>query len=335
MAQKHGRRIAFRVWLLGEARGRVKVIGRSQAFGIVQALIGKIAAFDAPVLIEGETGTGKELAARAIHYGGARAACPFVPVNCGALPDSLIENELFGHRRGAFTDAREDKPGLVELARGGTLFLDEVDALTPKGQVTLLRFLQDQQFRPLGGRREEQANVRVIAASNRSLERQVEADAFRLDLLYRLKLLHLSLPPLRERRADIALLAEHFVRACSARYRKPVLPLEPATLAWFERYSWPGNIRELENLVQREFLLAEGMCIAIAAPSTVLARAAEPAPETELNYRQAKRRAIREFESSFLAQLIGQANGNISAAARLSGTERRHLGRLLKKHNLQ
>jgi DNA-binding NtrC family response regulator len=310
------------------------LIGRSRAFGIVQALIGKIAAFDAPVLIEGETGTGKELAARAIHYGGARAARPFVPVNCGALPDSLIENELFGHRRGAFTDARDDKPGLVELARGGTLFLDEVDALTPKAQVTLLRFLQDQQFRPLGGRREEQADVRVVAASNRSLERQVEAGAFRIDLLYRLKLLHLTLPPLRERQADIALLVEHFLRACSARYGKPALPLDPATLAWFERYSWPGNIRELENMVQREFLLAEGPCVSIAAPPTAVAPAAETPPEPLLNYRRAKRHAIEEFESKFLARLIGQANGNISAAARISGTERRHLGRLLKKHNL-
>src|SRR5512145_151026 len=179
------------------------MIGRSPAFRIADALMNKMCAYDAPVVIEGETGTGKELAARAIHYRGARAARPFVPVNCGAIPDSLIESELFGHRRGAFTDARTDKPGLVDLARGGTLFLDEVDALTPKAQVTLLRFLQDHQFRPLGGRSEEQADVRIVTASNRVLERQVEAGAFRIDLLYRIKLLHLTLPPLRERRADI------------------------------------------------------------------------------------------------------------------------------------
>jgi two-component system response regulator GlrR len=308
------------------------MIGRSVAFRIADALIEKMSAFDAPVLIEGETGTGKELAARAIHYRGARRDRPFVPVNCGALPDALIENELFGHRRGAFTDARDDKPGLVELARGGTLFLDEIDALTPKAQVTLLRFLQDQQFRPLGGRREEQADVRIITASNRDLERQVEAGAFRLDLLYRLKLLHLTLPPLRDRHGDIALLAEHFVRTASARYRKPALAIDPETLAWFERYRWPGNIRELENLVQRAFLLAEGDRVSVAAPPTLLEAAAAPQPE--LNYRQAKRRAIAEFEARFLARLIGQANGNVSAAARISGTERRHLGRLLKKHRL-
>jgi len=312
------------------------MIGRSVAFRIADVLIEKMSAFDAPVLIEGETGTGKELAARAIHYRGARRDRPFVPVNCGALPDALIENELFGHRRGAFTDARDDKPGLVELARGGTLFLDEVDALTPKAQVTLLRFLQDQHFRPLGGRREEQADVRIVTASNRALEGLVEAGAFRLDLLYRLKLLHLTLPPLRARREDIALLAEHFVVQGAARYRKPALPIDPGTLAWFQRYPWPGNIRELENLIQREFLLAEGSHIAVPVPPIALAAAAaEEAPSSPLlNYRQAKRRAIDEFESRFLSELIGQAQGNISAAARISGTERRHLGRLIKKHGI-
>jgi DNA-binding NtrC family response regulator len=309
------------------------VIGRSPAFRVVQTLIGKMAAFDAPVLIEGETGTGKELAARAIHYRGARADRPFVPVNCGAIPDSLIESELFGHRRGAFTDARTDKRGLVELAHGGTLFLDEVDALTPKAQVTLLRFLQDHQFRPLGGLREEQADVRIIAASNRNLERQVAAEAFRVDLLYRLKLLHLPLPPLRERHGDIVLLAEHFVSQAAARYAKPALPIEPATLAGFERYAWPGNIRELENRVSRAFLLAEGDCVSEAALQAV-SPAEKPALQPPLNYRQAKSRAIADFESRFLLTLIDQANGNISAAARLSGTERRHLGRLLKKHGI-
>jgi DNA-binding NtrC family response regulator len=312
------------------------MIGRSLAFRIVLTLIDKMAAFDAPVLIEGETGTGKELAARAIHYRGKRRGGPFVPVNCGAIPDTLVENELFGHRRGAYTDARFDHAGLVELARGGTLFLDEVDALTPKAQVTLLRFLQDRQFRPLGARREEQADVRVIAAANRDLEQLVAAGAFRLDLLYRLKLLHLVLPPLRERHGDAALLAEHFIGMAAARYAKPALPLERATLEWFERYAWPGNIRELENLVHRGFLLADGPHIAVPAPSIAVpaAPAVCAALGPPVSYRQAKRRAIAEFESRFLYDLMGQANGNVSAAARMSGTERRHLGRLLKKHGI-
>jgi two-component system response regulator GlrR len=307
------------------------MIGQSEAFRVIKALIDKIAAFDAPVLIEGDTGTGKELAARAIHYKGARRDGPFVPVNCGALPDQLIENELFGHRRGAFTDARDDQPGLIELARAGTLFLDEIDTLTPKGQVTLLRFLQDQQFRPLGGRQEQQANVRIIAAGNRSLGQQVEVGEFRLDLLYRLKLMHLQLPPLRQRRGDIPLLAKHFIEVGSARFGKPTKPLDAATLTWFERYHWPGNIRELENLIHREFLLAEGEQISIPAPPAVLSASPVPA-EAPLNYRHAKNQAITEFESRFLKRLIEQANGNVSAAARISGTERRHLGRLLKKY---
>jgi DNA-binding NtrC family response regulator len=309
------------------------MIGRSESFRAVQALIDKMGPYDAPLLIEGETGTGKELAARAIHYRGARRERPFVPVNCGALLDQLVENELFGHRRGAFTDARDDHPGLVELARAGTLFLDEIDTLTPKGQVTLLRFLQDQQFRPLGGRREQQADVRIIAASNRNLDRQVEAGEFRLDLLYRLKLLYLTLPPLRERHGDVALLAEHFIQVGSARFCRQAIPLDGATLAWFERYRWPGNIRELENLILREFLLADGAQISIPAPTEGLA--AGPAHNgAPLNYRLAKNQAITEFESRFLTCLIEQAKGNVSAAARISGTERRHLGRLIKKYQI-
>jgi len=308
------------------------VIGQSEAFGAMLALIDKIAAFDAPVLIEGETGTGKEVAARAIHYKGARRNGPFVPVNCGALPDTLVENDLFGHRRGAYTDAREDQPGLVELARAGTLFLDEVDALSPKGQVTLLRFLQDQHFRPLGARREERADVRVIAASNRGLERQAELGQFRMDLFYRLKLMHLRLPPLRERRGDIALLAEHFVRVGSARFGKPPIPLDAATLELLERHDWPGNIRELENLIHCEFLLAEGKQISIPA---LRARCTDaPCEQQTLNYRRAKSEFITQFERQFLARLINQTKGNVSAAARISGTERRHLGRLLKKYSI-
>lgn len=307
------------------------MIGQSTAFCLIKALIAKIGPVDAPVLIEGETGTGKELAAREIHYGSARRNGPFVPVNCGAIPDGLVENELFGHRRGAFTDARADYVGLVGLARGGTLFLDEVDALTSKAQVTLLRFLQDQLFRPLGGHREEPADVRIVAAANRSLDRQVERGEFRLDLLYRLKLMCLTLPPLRERYGDVALLADHFVQMAAARYGKRAVPLHSSTLAWFERYSWPGNIRELENLVHREFLLAEGESVFIRAPAS-LAPASSCRPR--LNYRQAKDQAIQAFEERFLATLLLETKGNISAAARISGTERRHLSRLLKKYRV-
>jgi two-component system response regulator GlrR len=307
------------------------MIGESEAFRTVERLINKMAAFDAPVLIGGETGTGKELAARAIHYRGARRDRPFVPVNCGALPDSLIESELFGHRRGAFTDAREDQPGLVALAHSGTLFLDEVDALTPKAQVTLLRFLQDQQYRPIGARRDEHADVRVIAASNHSLDDLVEAKRFRIDLLYRLKLMQLDLPPLRERKGDSALLARHFLQVGAARFGCPVRPLADETFAWFDRHSWPGNVRELEHRVYHGLLLSEGREVRLEPPPSLLAA---PRPRVDAGYRHAKEQAIADFEVAYLRRVIEQARGNVSVAARIACTERRHLGRLLKKHRL-
>lgn len=308
------------------------MIGQSEAFRHVEHLIDKMAAFDAPVLIGGETGTGKELAARAIHYRGARRDGPFVPVNCGALPDSLIESELFGHRRGAFTDAREDQPGLVALAHSGTLFLDEVDALTPKAQVTLLRFLQDQQYRPLGGRRDERADVRVVAASNHPLNDLVEAKRFRIDLLYRLKLMQLELPPLRERTGDPAFLAQHFVQVGAARFACAVRPLATETLAWFERYAWPGNVRELEHLVYHGLLLGDGLTITLPPPPSLAPVTQHVRPQR--SYRLAKEQAVTDFEHGYLVRLIAEAHGNVSVAARLACTDRRHLGRLLKKHRL-
>ena len=309
------------------------MIGQSPAFREFLARLAKIAAFDAPVLIEGETGTGKELAARAIHYQGLRSGKPFVPVNCGALPDNLIENELFGHCRGAYTDARTEQCGLVELAHGGTLMLDEVDALSAKGQVTLLRFLQDQQYRPLGARAQRSADVRVIAASNRCLDTLVRDGGFRQDLFYRLRILYLRVPPLRVRTGDVPLLAEHFVNAAGARFGKPVLPFHPATLVWFDTYAWPGNVRELENLACQAFLLADGDTIHLS--SCGAERASDDATSDLLDYRKAKHLAVAEFEQRFLARAMAHANGNITAAARLIGTERRHLGRLLRKYKVE
>ena len=307
------------------------MIGQSESLQALRTLIDKVARYDAPVLIEGETGTGKEVAARAIHYQSARRDRPFVPVNCGALTDSLIESELFGHRRGAFTDARRDQQGLVALAHSGTLLLDEVDALTPKAQVTLLRFLQDQQYRPLGGEREEHTDARIIAASNAPLMALVENGRFRLDLLYRLKLMHVVLPPLRDRRGDLPLLADHFVRIGSARFGRPIRPLAAATLSWFEQYSWPGNVRELEHTIYHGLLLSDGATISISSPPCLGGDAGDTSLPT---YRVAKEQAIAAFEHAYLARIIDESRGNVSVAARLAGTERRHLGRLLKKHHL-
>ncbi len=310
------------------------MIGESTEFLKVVAAIEKIACYDVPTLIEGETGTGKELVARAVHYRSGRKDRPFVPVNCGALPETLIENELFGHRRGAFTDAREDQLGLVALADGGTLFLDEVDALPLKGQVTLLRFLQDQLYRPVGEKTEARADVRVIAASNRELSALCEAGQFRLDLMYRLRFFNLRLPPLRERRGDADLLAKHFVAMAAERFHKRPRPIARETLAWFDRHSWPGNVRELENLVYREFLLREGDVLSIPAPTGAGDAAEEARTAGVLCYREAKARAIAAFERAYLVDIMQRAAGNVSEAARIIGTERRHLGRLLKKHGI-
>ena len=315
------------------------MIGQSKAFLETIKLISKVASCDAPVLIEGETGTGKELAARAIHYQGARRNQPFVPVNCGAIPDLLIENELFGHRKGAFTDARDDQLGLLAHAHSGTLFLDEVDALTHKGQVTLLRFLQDQHYRPLGGRLEQNADVRIIAASNVNLVRLTEAGLFRMDLLYRLKILFLELPPLRERTGDPKLLAQHFMQASSERFGKGVKTFHQDTLEWFDSYAWPGNVRELENIVYRAFLLAEESVIRIPPINQTHTERRTLVDRRKsmfegLDYTRAKAMVIDDFEIKFLTSLMAKSRGNVTEAARMAGTERRCIGKLLRKYGI-
>jgi DNA-binding NtrC family response regulator len=310
------------------------MIGESPSFKRAMRVVDKIARYEVPVLIEGETGTGKELAARAIHYHGPRRDYPFVPVNCGAIPDSLVENELFGHDRGAFTDARDHRRGLVAFARKGTLFLDEVDMLSPRAQVTLLRFVQDQYYRPLGSNRQEEADVRIIAATNANLETLASGGGFRPDLFYRLRILHVTMPPLRERQGDPALLTEHFINKLSARFNEPVKPLHPATLAWFDRYAWPGNIRELENLICRSFLLAENGIINIEPPLAGGQWSDAPADPLALEFAKARAVVLERFERQYLVALLTRANGNVTLAASLAGKERRALGKMLKKHSI-
>ncbi|MBI3774932.1 MAG: sigma-54-dependent Fis family transcriptional regulator [Gammaproteobacteria bacterium] len=313
------------------------MVGASGVFNDTVRRIGRIAVRDASVLIEGETGSGKEMAARAIHYLGARRDHPFLPVNCGAIPDTLIEAEFFGHGRGAFTDAREARAGLIAQAHGGTLFLDEIDALTPKAQVSLLRFLQDQKYRPVGRDIELKADVRIIAATNKSLIELASSERFRGDLLYRLNILYLSIPPLRAREGDAELLALHFLRHYAKKYNLPVKRFSAQTLHWIRHHRWPGNVRELENTVHREFLLAEGEVLEFGY-------AASPAPpvhstvcledDVTLDFRSAKTKVIEDFERAYLARILHRTHGNISAAARLAKKERRAFGKLLKKYGM-
>jgi two-component system, NtrC family, response regulator GlrR len=315
------------------------MIGKSHALLDALRLVERIARCDASVLIEGETGTGKELAARAIHYGGDRHARPFIPVNCGAIPDALVENELFGHRRGAYTDASTEQNGLIAHAHQGTLFLDEVDALTPKAQVALLRFLQDLQYRPLGGVEAQSANVRIIAASNADLAKLTEQGAFRQDLLYRLKIMHVMMPPLRERHGDVLMLCTHFLNECTARFSNGEKSLHPETALWLDRYAWPGNVRELENLIYREYLLAESSVIRLTAPAVAETSRRNGEDRRHhglsgLDFNNAKAHVVAEFEQNFLAHLLATARGNVTKAAQLAGKERRAFGKLLKKHGI-
>jgi len=316
----------------------IPLIGESKAFLDLLRSIRRIAMHsDTAVLIHGETGTGKELVARSIHYLGARQRFPFVPVNCGALPDSLVENELFGHRVGAFTGATQESGGLLRLAHNGTLFLDEVDSLPAKAQVALLRFLQDGRFRPLGGAGEQHANVRILAASNRCLEHEIAAGRFREDLYYRLNVIRVVVPPLRTRAGDVRLLSQYFLRACAERYRLPGKRLQDDTLCWLERYRWPGNVRELENLIHREFLLSDEHELRIEAPSRALTTDVQislPESGPELTYHAAKSLALEQFDRTYLTKLLRRAHGNVTRAAELAGKERRALGKLLKRYRI-
>jgi DNA-binding NtrC family response regulator len=309
-----------------------KLIGDSPEMLAVFRQIEKIGRSAASVLIQGETGSGKELAARAIHAGSDRSRGPFVAVNCGAVPDGLIETELFGHGRGAFTDAKDARAGVVAQAEGGTLFLDEADTLSPKAQVTLLRFLQDLRYRPVGTSVEMAADVRIIAATNQDLQQLVDDGRFRSDLRYRVNILCLLIPPLRGRPTDIALLAEHFTRVYSHKYGLSPRRLHPDTMAWLTRHDWPGNVRELENWIHREVLLADAEEIRIDAGLAPEA----PAPRTAAgDLRTAKAQALADFERAYLTNALAESRGNVTAAARRAGKERRTFGKLLKKYRIE
>jgi DNA-binding NtrC family response regulator len=316
----------------------LNLIGCSAPFRQALQCLLEWARVDATVLVYGETGTGKELAARAIHYLSERRGGPFVPVNCGAITDSLLEAELFGHVRGAFTDAKQDARGMIALARGGTLFLDEVDSLSPRAQSAILRFVQDHSYRPVGAARFQEGDVRVIAASNADLEALGRAGRFREDLLYRLNLLNVTLPPLRDREGDALLLGQAFVRRLCAQYGVQ-RELDAASVAALQcRHPWPGNVRELEHRIHRCFLMAHGerIDLGLVPPAATARASAAPAwPALAVAFAAAKAQVIAEFERRYVHELLQQAQGNLSLAARLAGKERSRFGKLVKKYGLQ
>lgn len=312
--------------------GMGSLIGESAPFVKVLRQINLLARCDATVLLSGETGTGKELAARAIHYLSARAGGPFIPVNCSALPETLLENELFGHTKGAYTDASLPQRGLIAEAESGTLFLDEIDGLSLTAQAKILRFLQEGEYRPLGGRQPLQADARIVAATNATLLEKVKAGTFREDLYFRLHILSLSLPPLRERPEDIPLLAKYFLKKYCRRFRSDYKILSPAALMKLSSYAWPGNVRELEAVIQRAIVHSPVPLIQaeeIDLPTTV-----QMLSKRDFPFQALKRRAIDTFEKSYLSQLLITHRGNVSRAAKDAGKDRRAFRRLMEKHGL-
>ena len=317
---------------------RLELIGESPVFKDATRVLCRLAGCNVTVLLCGETGTGKELAARAIHYLGARRDQPFIPVNCGAIPDLLVESELFGHVRGAFTDAREMQLGLVAQADSGTLFLDEVDALSLKAQIALLRFLQDGSFRPLGAHAFKHSRARIVAATNADLEQLVRRGAFRSDLFFRLAIVPVQLPPLRERHGDVRVLAESFLKKLAAQHGGGPRRIDADSLRRLEAHTWRGNVRELANVIERAFLLADDGCVRIdpAALSggDAAAQAQAPASAMAASFQLARAQALDEFERRFVCRALSESAGNVSLAARRCGKERRSFGRLLKKHRI-
>ncbi len=326
---------------------RERVEGKAPAFRKIVEKLPAIARTDASVVIYGESGTGKELVAREIHSLSPRASGPFVAVNCGALPENLLESELFGYKRGAFTDAYTDKTGLVEEANGGTLFLDEIGDIPTQIQVKLLRFLQEKEIKPLGSTKVVRADVRIISATNRDLKAAMEAGKFREDLFYRLNIVPLTLPPLRERREDIPRLANHFLEKFSKEFKRDIREFSPNALQALTQYDWPGNIRELENKIQQVVVVGTGEIIQeedLDLPGLKRALPQDASVVTEAGtisdarkpgtFKEEKRLMVDAFEREYLARALRENGGNISRAARAAGMDRKNFWQLMQKHHL-
>jgi transcriptional regulator with GAF, ATPase, and Fis domain len=306
------------------------VLGTSFLLREAAAKVRIVAEADATCLLSGETGTGKELFARAVHYLSSRKDKPFVPVNCGAIPDQLFENEFFGHVRGAFTDAGSPETGLLAYASTGTLFLDEVDSLSLSAQVKLLRVLQEHEYRPVGSARMLRTDARILAATNGDLPIRVQNRQFREDLFHRINVLRLNIPSLRERPEDIPLLAVHFVREYAQQHRRPVLGIDPGAIDALLGYRWPGNVRELQGVLQRAVLVARDPQVA----ASDLDLPGAPAAVVHGTLKDAKNQAVRQVERAYIVDVLRRFGGNVSRAAHAAGKERRTFQRLLHKYQI-
>ncbi|MEW6307892.1 MAG: sigma 54-interacting transcriptional regulator [Bacillota bacterium] len=303
------------------------IIGNSAGIIAVHRLIRKVAPTDSTVLVRGESGTGKELVAQAIHAGSARTSSPFVTINCAALPETLLESELFGHARGAFTGAVSAKKGLFEEADGGTLFLDEIGDVSLALQAKLLRVLQEHEFMRIGETKPRQVDVRVIAATNRNLEQTVAAGSFRSELYYRLNVVSISLPALRERREDIPLLARAFLERFRLRTGRSLGGFAPEAMGALCGYDWPGNVRELENALERAVILCEGELIGLADLPEAIAGEAADIPHTGPPFRE----AVESFQRRLICDALERAGWIQSRAARSLGLKRTTLSEMMKR----
>ena len=322
--------------------GRYGLIGTSSAMQTVFDIIDKVAATPSTVLITGESGTGKELVARALHTRSQRAHAPYIRVNCAAIPDTLIESELFGYEKGAFTGATTDKPGRFELADGGTLFLDEIGEITTEMQVKLLRAIQESEFERVGGVKTKRVDVRLITATNRDLAAAVAAGHFREDLFYRLNVVPVRLPPLRERTGDIALLVKHMLRKYSVRLNKPVTGMTDAAIDRLCAYPWPGNIRELENVLERTVLFCDGDRITDRDLPPELAPAADAGhtippglPEGITQLKEAVKLTTRRIEQEMIERALVETGGNVTHTAKQLGISRKSLQTKMKEFGLR
>jgi DNA-binding NtrC family response regulator len=312
---------------LGQLRGKSAVMRR------LMALVGRLAASDVAVLLVGESGTGKELIAHALHEESARAARPFVTVDCGALAPTLVASELFGHERGAFTGADRLHQGAFERAHGGTVFLDEIGELPPELQASLLGVLERKRFRRVGGRDEIPVDVRIVSATNRDLRPEVNASTFRLDLYYRLAVVSVEVPPLRDRAEDVAMLVEHFLRDCG--YEGPVARYFPAdVMRRLEEHRWPGNVRELRNVVEATLAMGEAPAGLAASEGPPRPRAGVPA-NFDRPYKESRAAMLDEFEKRYIERMLERCGGNVSRAAREACITRTHVNELIRKHGLR
>ena len=321
-----------------EARDYYGIVGVAPTMRTMFDLMESVRHANSSVLIRGESGTGKELVARALHHGSPRSRRRFVAVNCSALPENLLESELFGHVRGAFTGAVVAKEGLFERAHGGTLFLDEIGDMPLSLQVKLLRVLQEGEIRRVGGTEATRVDVRVVAATHVNVERALGNGRFREDLFYRLAVITIVAPPLRERVEDLAVLAHHFLRMHAQRNNKQVAHVSPEVLERFATYRWPGNVRELENVIERGVVLARGDTIDLTLLPAHISGRGGPRSDvaltraTQLEFVPAKALAVQAFEQRYVREALDRADGNVSAAARIAGLDRSNFRRLMKRY---